>query len=72
MFTNLPKYCFNTSNGTEFNTVSPTETTVCFNPPGIRNTPTLTSSKPTQNRNTPFATEARVAQRFFLLVGQMP
>ena len=40
-----------------------------FNPPGIGNTPTLTSSKHTRNRNTPFTTEAREvkgnAQRFF-------
>ena len=76
-FSKIPKYCFNTSNGTEAITVSilfrRLKNTV-FLPPGIGNTSTLKSSKRTQNRNTPFTTEARVgkanAQRFFfLLVG---
>ena len=67
-----------TSNGTETITISilfrRLESTV-FQPPGIGNTPTLTSSKRSRNRNTPCTTEARVvrqtAQRFFL-VGHVP
>ena len=55
------KYCLKTSNGTEITTVSPTEK-YCF-VPRIGNTPTLTNSKRTQNRNTPFTTEARMVKQ---------
>ena len=67
-FYEIPKYCFNTPNGTETMTVSmlPTEKILFFYPPRIGNTSTLTSSKRTQNRNT------ANAQRFFLLVDQVP
>ena len=61
LITNITKYCFDTSSGTETITGSilfrQLENTL-FYPTGIGNTPTLTSSKRTQNRNTPFATEA--------------
>ena len=72
-FYEIAKYCFNTPNGTETMTVSmlPTEKTV-FYPPRIGNTSTLTSSKRTQNRNTPFTTEARLVRqthRFFFFTG---
>ena len=67
IFTKVPKYCFNTSNGAETITVSflfrRRKNSVFFNPPGIGKTPTLTSSKRTQHLNTPFATEARVEQQ---------
>ena len=64
-FYEIPKYCFNTPNGTETMTVSmlPTEKKTVFYPPRIGNTSTLTSSKRTQNRNTPFTTEARVVRQ---------
>ena len=66
-----PKCCFNTSKPTEIITVSTLfrRLKILFFPfllltsPGIGNTPTLTSSKRTQNRNTPFTTEARVVRQ---------
>ena len=80
IFSKISKYCFNTSNGTETITVSilfrRLKNTV-FTLPGLAILRTLTSSKRTQNRNTPFTTEARVVRKthcffFFLLVGQVP
>ena len=66
-FTKIPRYCFNTSNGTETIAVSTLfrrlKKNCFFDPPWIGNTPTLTSSKRTQNRNTSFTIEARVVRQ---------
>ena len=67
-FTKIPRYCFNTSNGTETIAVSTLfrrlkKNCFFFDPPWIGNTPTLTSSKRTQNRNTSFTIEARVVRQ---------
>ena len=80
IFSKISKYCFNSSNGTETITVSilfrRLKNTV-FTLPGLAILRTLTSSKRTQNRNTPFTTEACVVRKthffffFFLLVFQV-
>ena len=67
MFTKIPKYCFDTSNGTETITESilfrRLKNYCFFTLPGLAILRTLTSSKRTQNRNTPFATAARVVRQ---------